>query len=174
LRVPVRPPVALEGRAQLRRQHLIVFHVLADAVVAGEVVERDVVLVHPFAGRDRARRKADDLAELAHRRALADRLDRHLVAARDALARGDARRLDALPDRVDGDDDVVLGRQAHDAGRGHGVPLFAASTFVGSPDGAKRNPGLPPRIPLRSMRATKPYSTSSVAGSIRCMWLRLA
>ena len=118
---PARAHVALEGRAQLGGEHLVVLRVLADAVVAGEIMERHVMLVHPFARADAARGKADDLAELAHRRALADRLDRHLVAARDALACGGARGLRARRHRVDGDDDVVLRRKADDARRGHGL-----------------------------------------------------
>jgi hypothetical protein len=61
-----------------------------EGIVALEGVEAAIVLMHPVARRDVGRGEADDLAELADRLVLGDRAQRHLVAARDALQRGDA------------------------------------------------------------------------------------
>ena len=81
---------------------------LAEPVVALEIVQPDIVLVHPLAGRDVRLRKPDDLSELADGLAFPDRLDRHLVAAQDALARRQAGGGGPLRDEIDGDDDVVV------------------------------------------------------------------
>ena len=88
--MPVLPEcaaIAFEGGAHLGRQKIVVPRILAEAVVALEIMHADIVLVHPFARRDVRFGEADDLPELADRLALADRLDGHLVAAQDPLAR---------------------------------------------------------------------------------------
>ena len=72
-------------------------------------MHRDIVLMQPVARHDIFRRKADDLSELSDRFVLGDRGDRHLVSARNALARGHAGGGHALPDLIDGNNDIVFG-----------------------------------------------------------------
>jgi hypothetical protein len=79
----------------------------------------DVLRVHPVARRDRLRREPDDLIVFAHRLALRDRRDRHLVSAHHARARGHAGGRHALHDRIDRDDHIVIWRKADGAGRAH-------------------------------------------------------
>jgi hypothetical protein len=100
--------VALEGGAQLGREEVVVAHVLAEPVVALEIVQTDIVLMHPLAGRDVRLRKTDDLPEFADGLAFPDRLDRHLVAAQDTIAGRQAGGGGSLRDEIDGDDDVVV------------------------------------------------------------------
>jgi hypothetical protein len=107
---PVGPLVAFEGRTQLWRQDLVVLSAFGKTIVAGEIAQRDVMLVHPVTGRDWLRRKTDRLSVLPHRLPFADRRYRHLVATRHALARGNACRGDVGCDLIDGDDDIVFRR----------------------------------------------------------------
>ena len=77
-------------------------------IVAGEFVHRAIVLVHPVAGGDRSGGEADDLSELADRRALSDRDGRHLVALGHPLARAHAvGRRGAGGNIVNGDNHIV-------------------------------------------------------------------
>ena len=46
----VRPEIAFECRAQLRRQDLVVLRALGKLIVAGEIAQPDIVLMHPIAG----------------------------------------------------------------------------------------------------------------------------
>jgi hypothetical protein len=108
---------ALEGGALGFRQEVVVARVLGEAVVAREIVEPYIVLVHPFAGRDVGRGEADDLAELLDRLAVPDGRDRHLVALHDALPGRDGVREIALLHGVDRDDDVVPLAQMDDPRR---------------------------------------------------------
>ena len=113
---------ALEGRLAFDRQDRRGPSVLAEAVVAVEMADGAIVLVHPLARRDRRRGEADDLAELAHRLADRDRRGGELVAPGNALDRD--RRADrrvAGTDFVDGDHHVVLRMQAKGARRAHGI-----------------------------------------------------
>jgi hypothetical protein len=111
----LRVPVALEGGAQVLGQKLVVFRVFSEAIVAREIVQADIMLVHPFARRDVALGEADDLPEFLDRLALADRLNRHLVTLEDSFAGREAGGAGALAHEVDGDDDVVLLMQADHA-----------------------------------------------------------
>jgi len=74
--------------------------------------------VNMVAGRDVSGGKADDLAELADRRAIGDGLRRHLVPTRNALCRrhptGD--KLTCV-DAIDGNDDIIGGMETQNAGR---------------------------------------------------------
>ena len=115
----VRPHIAFEGRALIRRQQLVVPGAFGETVVAREVVQRDVLLVHPVAGRDRLGGKADDLPVFAHRLVGLDRRDRHLVAARHALTRGRAGNHGARGKRVDGDNDIVVGGKSDETRAAH-------------------------------------------------------
>ena len=119
----VRPHITLKRRALLRRQHLVVLCRLRETILAREIVHLDVMLVHPIAGRDRFCGKADDLAVFPHRRAFGDGSHGHLVAARDALARGQAGSLGVGGDLIDGDDDIVIGRKADGSRRVHATAL---------------------------------------------------
>jgi hypothetical protein len=71
----------------------------------------------PVAGRDIHGGEADDLAEFANRLIPGDRAQRHLVAARDAFQRGDARSGDAEIDGIDRDSDIVGAVQLEGARR---------------------------------------------------------
>ena len=104
---------------------------LSEPVVAREFVQADIVLVHPFARRDMGGREADDLAELADRLTLADRLDRHLVALENALAGGKSRRVCALGHEIDCDDDIVVRMKADGTGGGHRAPGFGYYDAIG-------------------------------------------
>src|SRR5262249_18575474 len=112
--------IAFERRAHLRRQQLVVLRVLGETVVAGEIVQGDVVSVYPVAWGNVLRGEADDLPEFPDRLVLAGRGDGQLVAARAALACGEGSGLRALGDLVDRDDHIVVWREADDAGIGHG------------------------------------------------------
>ena len=112
--------IAFEGGTHLRRQKVVVLRLLAEAVVALEIMHADIVFVHPFARRDVRFRKTDDLPELAHRLALADRLGGHLVAAQNPLARREPAGEIPLLDEIDGDNDVVVAVQANGAWCVHG------------------------------------------------------
>jgi len=116
----VRPHIALKGRAQIRRQQLVVPGGLGETIVAGEIMQGDVVLVHPVARRDRFRGKTDDLAVFPHGFVRLDLGDRHFVAARHAFARDDAGNGVPGGDLVDGDDDIVLGGKANKTRIAHG------------------------------------------------------
>ena len=52
-RFSVWPQITVESRAQLGRQGLIVPCGLGKSVVAGEVMQADIMLVYPIAGRNR-------------------------------------------------------------------------------------------------------------------------
>jgi hypothetical protein len=82
------------------------------------------MLVDPGPRRDRLRRKADDLPELPNRLAFRNGHDRHLVTARHAFAGRHARGLRALRDLVHRNDQIVVGREAYDAGRCHICTFF--------------------------------------------------
>ena len=79
---------AVEGRRQIEIRHRL--DVDAIGIVLVEIAHAAVLRVHVLAGRDRLRRKADDLAVADDRLARRDRLDRDLVARGNALGRGDA------------------------------------------------------------------------------------
>ena len=49
----VGPDIAFECRTQLRRQNLVVLCALGKFIVAGEIAECHVLLMHPIARRDR-------------------------------------------------------------------------------------------------------------------------
>ena len=71
----------------------------------------------PFAGGDRLAGEADDLAELADRLALRDRLGRHLVAEGNSLVRRDALGdCGAWLGCIGRDDDVILVAQTESPG----------------------------------------------------------
>ena len=74
--------------------------------------------------------EADDLAELADRLALADRLRGHLVTAQDALAGGQAGGIGALVHEVDGDDDVVIGVKADGTRSAHEYHMFQLNGLI--------------------------------------------
>jgi hypothetical protein len=122
--------VAFECRARFRRQHFLVARLFGECVVAGEIVHLDIVLVHPIAGRDRLRGKADDLPEFADRLALRDRSDRHLVALGHAGACLDVGGGRTSGDRIDRDDDIVARIEAECARSGHSVLQFLNSRSV--------------------------------------------
>ena len=115
-----RPAIALECRAQLRREQIVVARILAEAVIAVELVHADIVLVHPLARSDGTLGEADDLPELADGRALRDRRDRHLVPPQDSLPRRDAGGDGTGGHEIDRNDDVVVRVQADGAGRRDG------------------------------------------------------
>jgi len=70
----------LECRLLFGGQHGLGPRTLGELVVAVEVAaHREVMLVHPVAGRDGLRGETDDLAELQHRRTRRDGRGRHLV-----------------------------------------------------------------------------------------------
>ena len=54
-----------------------------------------------------------------------DRRDRHLVAARHALARGLRRPRCCRPELVDGDDDIVVRRQTNEARSAHWLTSYS-------------------------------------------------
>ena len=117
---PVRPAEPLKARPVLDRRDRLGACVLAEMIVAREVLHGAIVLMHPLARGDRTRGETDDLPKLADRRARVYGGDRHLMAFRNALASGDAaRRSDAGGDLVDRDDDVVRSVEAQSAGRCH-------------------------------------------------------
>ena len=99
---------ALEGGGLAFGQWRDVASVGADGVIGGAGPEGEVVDVDMLAGLDRLGGIADDLAELAHRLAGRDRLDRHLVTADDRLARAYAET-DWLADGdiAHGDHDLI-------------------------------------------------------------------
>ena len=105
-------PVAFEGGACLERQQRLLLRILGKGIVAIELAEGAVVGVDVAAGRNRLRRKADDLTELQNRRALLDQSRRHLVPARHAGGRRNALRAGALGNLVDRNDHVVARMQA--------------------------------------------------------------
>ena len=107
---------SLEGRLFGHRQHALGSRLLGMAVIAGKIVQHDVVFMQPFAGRDGVSGKADRLSELEYRLALRERGDRHLVAARDAGERRHALCHHPDIDGIDGDDKVVAFMEANDAG----------------------------------------------------------
>ena len=125
-RLAIGAAVAFEGRLLLDRQHVHGPRVLAEAVIALELVQHAIMLMHPFAGRDVLGGEADDLAELADGLAGGDGDRRHLVAARHALARADAHRRAADGKLLDGDQHVVRSVEAQGAGGGHGELLVTA------------------------------------------------
>ena len=121
-RLAVGTDIAVERGPLGFRHHLDVAHVGPDRIVALEVAHRTVLDVDVLAGRDVGLREADDLVELPHRLALANRTGRHLVPGRDRL-RGPhalARELGIGKD-VDARHDDVVGRvQANGEGKiGH-------------------------------------------------------
>ena len=138
---PAGAPEALERRLLVERQDRLEFCAFRELVVPLEILPHgEVLLMHPFAGRDVARRKPDDLAELQHRRAGGDADRRHLVPLGHALPRLQPRagRLAGFED-IDGHDDIVLRLQADRAGRrrygdGHGIGLG----FLADGDGPRR------------------------------------
>ena len=85
-------PKALKGRLLLNGQDVLAARVLAKMIVARELFDRAIVLMHPFARGDRPGGEANDLPELADGRAFFDRDHRHFVALRNALASDDACR----------------------------------------------------------------------------------
>ena len=62
-------PIALKDRLLLDGQNVLAARVLAKMIVARKFFNRAIVLVHPFARRDRAGGEANDLPELADWRA---------------------------------------------------------------------------------------------------------
>ncbi len=110
-----------EGGQIVVRQRL---DVDAIGIVLVEIAHAAVLGVHVLAGRDGLRRKADDLAVAADRLARRDRLDRDLVARRNAFARGDTLRHDHAGRQARArDQHAVVGMQADDGCRGHGMSL---------------------------------------------------
>src|SRR5690606_25460957 len=98
---------ALERRTGLRWQQRLGLRVLAESVIPLEGGKSAVLRVHVLAGCNVLRGEADDLRELQHRLALGDLCDRHLMAAREADACGDAPRHRAQCKPVHGNDDTV-------------------------------------------------------------------
>ena len=88
---------------------------LGEAVVALEIMDAAIVLVDMLARPDRGLGEADDLPELLERLALADRPGRHLVALGDAAHRRHPFGDRARQDRIDRDDEVVVGMEADEA-----------------------------------------------------------
>ena len=158
----VRPHIALEGGAQLRRQQLVVLGGLGEAVVAREIVQRDVLHMHPVARRDRLRGKADDLAVFAHRLVLRDGRDRHFVAARNALARGDAASASAERNLVDRDYDVVVRRETNGAGIGHGSLLIRVTNRIEGFGTSRRARNLKQKSDRQTRRS--PYCSVTATG----------
>ena len=111
----VRALVALEGAALGERQHMLRLGGLGELVVAGEIVDAAIVLVDVLARPDRHLGEADDLPEFPDRLALGDRHRRHLVALRHPAHRRHALRHRTGQDRVDRDEEVVIGMEAKDA-----------------------------------------------------------
>jgi hypothetical protein len=60
-------------------------------ILPRKVVQDEIVLVHPLARLDCTRGKTDDLPVLSHGFIRRDRRRRHLMPARNALARGCGR-----------------------------------------------------------------------------------
>ena len=110
------PPESLEGCLFSHRQHALGSRLLGMAVIAGKIMQHDVVFMQPFAGRDRMSGKADRLSELEYRLALRERGDCHLVAAGYACERRHALCHHPDIDGIDGDDKVVTFMEANDAG----------------------------------------------------------
>src|SRR6185436_6700449 len=91
-----------------------------ERIVLGKVAHAAVLGMHMLPRRNRHSGEADDLAVAAYRLADRDRLDRHLVARRDPLDRGDpighhhaGRQARAR------DQHAVVRMQANDGCRGH-------------------------------------------------------
>ena len=113
---------AVEGRGQIEVRHRL--DVDAVGIVLGEIAHAAVLGVHVLARRDRNGGKADDLAVAADRLADRDRLDRHLVARRNPLDRGDAvGHHHARRQARARDQHAIVGMQADHGCRGHGSLL---------------------------------------------------
>ena len=117
----VRAHIALEGRAQLERQHLVVLRAFGEAIVAREIVHRR----HCARAPSRPARSASTAKPMIWPNfrtgsSLRDRHHRHLVAARNALARASSRRR-ATPCAIwsTATTHVVVRRQADGARIGH-------------------------------------------------------
>ena len=111
---------AVEERGQIEVRRRL--DVDAIGIVLVEIAHAAVLRVHVLAGRDRLRRKADDLAVAADRLASRDRLDRDLVARRNAFRRGDALGHDHAGRQARArDQHAVVGMQADDGCGGHGI-----------------------------------------------------
>jgi hypothetical protein len=117
------PPVgaadAIESRGQIeircRR------NVDAEGVILGEIAHAAILRMHVLAGRDRGRRKADDLAVTADRLADRDGADRDFVAGRNPLECGHSvRHHHARRQARARDQHAVVRMQADDGGWGHG------------------------------------------------------
>src|SRR5262249_43133513 len=113
-------PKALKGRLLLNGDNVLEPGVLAEMIVARELLHRAIVLMHPLAWRDRTGGETDDLPEFANRRAWFDRDDRHFVALGHAFASPHATRgFGTGGNFVDRDDHVVRRVEAQSAGRRH-------------------------------------------------------
>jgi hypothetical protein len=91
------------------------------------------LLVHPLAGNDRLGGEPYDLTVFAHRFVRLDGRDRHLVAARDALARRYAGHFAPGGNLIHRDNDIVTGRQANEARIGQGKPPFRSGKRITAP-----------------------------------------
>ena len=100
------------------------FHVDAESIVLGKIAHAAILGVNMLARRDRCGGETDDLAIAEDRLARRDRLDRNLVAGRDAFDRRHAVG-DDHPWRqaCARDQHAVVGMQADDGCRGHGSLL---------------------------------------------------
>ena len=105
----VGPQIAFKRRALFWRQDLVIFGSFGKPIVSRKVVQAHVLLMHPVAGRNGFRGKSDRLPVFRDRFACADGRHRHLVPARNPLARGHAGGSRAGRDLVDGDNDIVVG-----------------------------------------------------------------
>ena len=151
---------AFEGRGQIeiRRRR----DVDAESIILGEIAHAAILGMDMLARRDRHRRKADDLAVAADRLAHRDRPDRHLVAGRNPLDRGDAvghhhaRRQAGARDQH-----AIIGMQADDGCCGHGtspwlIAVARSSEWRACELGEGRgltHSRIRPTSPLRSCRA---------------------
>src|SRR3974390_2577419 len=83
-------------------------------ILPRKVVQKDIVLVPPVAGRDRPCGETDDLPILSYRFIHGNRHHRQLMPARNTLACGDGRGRAARQNGIDRHHDVVYGGEADD------------------------------------------------------------